>query len=67
MWEPIAIAVAMLTGGIISFNHLDKRIDRVEDKADKHIVTLDKKVDDLNREVGEVKVIVQRMEQKLDK
>ena len=65
MWESLVAIGALLTSGVFSFKHLNDRVNRVEDNTNSHFTTLEGKVDSLNREVGEVKVIVERMEKKL--
>lgn len=54
--------VTVLTLGGTAFLFLNSRINRTEDKSDEHFKCLDKKVDNMNREIGEIKTIVERIE-----
>ena len=65
MLEAIFGGAGLLAIGGLVTRHLNGRINRVEDKNGKHFQCLDEKVDGLNREVGEVKVVVERIDKKL--
>jgi len=62
MWESLGGVAAVMAGGIFGFRHLNSRINRVEDKANDHLAAIDEKLSDQNREIGEVKAIVERIE-----
>jgi len=52
----------ILTLGIPAFLFLNGRVNRVEDKNGKHLESIDKTLSNQNREIGEIKTIVERIE-----
>jgi len=53
---------SIMSVGTAAFLFLNSRINRSEDKSDEHFQCLDQKVSNMNREVGEIKTIVERIE-----
>jgi len=52
----------ILTLGIPAFLFLNGRVNRVEDKISDHLASIDTKLSEHNREIGEIKTIVERIE-----
>jgi len=59
--ETVSGVVLLAVGGF-GFRFLNSRINRVEDKNGKHLESIDKTLSNQNREIGEIKAIVERIE-----